>query len=102
MPRKTGKYKPPFLYVTMQAEGDTLLTVNAPKPAAATAANFAALIRTHPQARKVAIAITLLEISRALLGDEGWACARLSEIVSNLVLDELPMQDFSIPDDFPF
>lgn len=102
MARKTGSYKPPFLCVSVMAEGESLLFMTADRPVNITARSFTGLCKLHPGARKTAIAITLLEVARSLLAEPSHESDLINSAVASLVLDELPMQDFSIPDDFPF
>lgn len=102
MSRKKPVFKPDFLSVTMAGEGEVLLTMRAPAPINVTARSFEALVRVHPNARRSAIAVTLIEIARSLLASPSYETELLSQVVSSLILDELPMQDFSVPDDFPF
>jgi hypothetical protein len=102
MPRKKPVFKEPFLHLFMKAEGEVLLTVTAAKPAALTAREFDALIKLNPNVRKTAVATTLIEIARSLLVPRSDVYMLLLQATEMLVLDELPMQDFTVPDDFPF
>lgn len=102
MPRKPKKFVEPFLHIFMKGEGEVLLTVTAEKPAALTADKFAALVKLNPNVRKTAVAITLIEVARSLLQPRTDAYMKLLDATSDLLLDELPMQNFSEPEDWPF
>jgi len=101
MPKKI-KYVPPFLHISMQSEGEHIFDLTAQKPVMVTAQHFAALVKVHANARKTAIAVTLLEVAKSLLAQPSYETAHIDAAVASLILDELPMQDFTVPPDFPF
>lgn len=100
---KKKAYTPPFLEVTLRNDGKTLVRVERQDPTMITASHFVADMIVHPDARRFACAITLIETALALIDDNcPPAAARLRTAVARLVIQDSPwgeMIDHNEPSD---
>lgn len=88
---KKKQFVPPFLEVTLRADGKTLVRVERQDPTLITAEKFIADMTVHPDARRIACAITLIETALALIGDNCESASyRLRMAVSRLVIQDTP------------
>jgi hypothetical protein len=100
---KKQTFVPPFLEVTLRADGKTLVRVERQDPTLITAEKFTADLMVAPDARRLACAITLIETALALIGNECPAAAhRLQHAVARLVIQDTPWGQMIEGEDFPF
>ena len=100
---KKSTFVPPFLEVTLRADGKTLVRVERQDPTLITAEKFEADLFVNADARRIACAITLIETAIALIGNEcAPATARLKTAVARLVIQDTPWGQMIEGEDFPF
>lgn len=102
MARKKSTYVPDFMGVSMSVSGQLMMNMRVKAPVSTTARSFRGLITLHNDANKTSVAITLIEIARALLPEDTWESDKLNDIIAHLIVSDLPMQITDLPDDWPF
>lgn len=109
MPRKRPNPPTlPYMVLSMYEHGTPVLTVQVQSPGPVTAKKMAAKVKLADGAYPYAVAITLIEVAIALLGERSPYTVPLSDVVSELVLDGTDMKTWAdrlreaAGEDFPF